>query len=69
MLHNSVVFVLTTSDSETDRSRAYHELIAGYMVKSVIGPQFVHLSSMLHEYAGAVCLISGSARSEQKRIR
>src|SRR6185503_9677474 len=37
-LQRSVIFVLTTSDSDSDRSRAYHEHIAGYMVKAAVGP-------------------------------
>jgi CheY-like chemotaxis protein len=55
-LRDSVVFVLTTSDSDADRSRAYHELIAGYMVKSSVGAQFSKLSTMLREYSAAVRL-------------
>jgi len=55
-LRDTVVFVLTTSDSDADRSRAYHELIAGYMVKSAVGAQFSKLSTMLREYSLAVRL-------------
>ena len=55
-LRDSVVFVLTTSDADADRTRAYREQIAGYMVKSAIGPQFVRLSSLLQDYAAAVQL-------------
>lgn len=56
VLHDSVVFVLSTSDSDRDRARAYNELIAGYMVKSAVGPQFVRLAGMLSAYARAVRL-------------
>lgn len=55
-LRDSVIFVLTTSDSDGDRARAYHEIIAGYMVKSAIGPQFARLAAMVLEYSGAVHL-------------
>ena len=55
-LHDTVVFVLTTSGAETDRARAYKENIAGYMVKSAIGPQFSGLARFLTEYRGAVQL-------------
>jgi CheY-like chemotaxis protein len=55
-LRNTVVFVLTTSGAETDRARAYRENIAGYMVKSAIGPQFSGLARFLTEYRWAVQL-------------
>jgi CheY-like chemotaxis protein len=53
-LCDEVVFVLTTSDSDTDRTRAYHEQIAGYMVKSAVGPQFAKLLQLLASYVAAV---------------
>lgn len=49
-----VVFVLTTSDDDRDRSQAYHHNIAGYMVKSAVGPQFSKLSALLHAYKQAI---------------
>ena len=55
-LHDTVVFVLTTSSAETDRSRAYRENIAGYIVKSAIGPQCSGLARFLSEYRGVVQL-------------
>lgn len=55
-LRDTVVFVLTTSDADTDRTRAYHENIAGYMVKSCVGPQFRHLVSLLDVYQQTVRL-------------
>lgn len=55
-LRDAVVFVLTTSDADTDRTRAYHENIAGYMVKSCVGPQFRHLASLLDAYQQTVRL-------------
>jgi CheY-like chemotaxis protein len=55
-LRDSVIFVLTTSDSDADRSRAYQELIAGYMVKSAVGPQFSKLAGLLNEFAHVVKL-------------
>jgi len=53
-LRSTVVFVLTTSDSDTDRTRAYHECIAGYMVKSAVGRQFSNLASLLRSYHVAI---------------
>jgi len=55
-LQDEVVFVLTTSDVDADRTRAYHEQIAGYMVKSAVGPQFFKLAQLLLSYASAVKL-------------
>ena len=55
-LRDEVVFVLTTSDVDADRTRAYHEQIAGYMVKSAVGPQFFKLAQLLLSYASAVKL-------------
>ena len=55
-LRDNVIFVLTTSDADTDRSRAYHEQVAGYMVKSKVGPQFARLANLLSQYHSAVDL-------------
>ncbi len=55
-LSESVIFVLTTSDADTDRSRAYHNQIAGYMVKSAVGPQFSKLATLLDSYRAAIKL-------------
>lgn len=53
---DDVVFVLTTSDVDSDRTRAYHAHIAGYMVKAAVGPQFSKLAQLLTDYHGAVRL-------------
>jgi CheY-like chemotaxis protein len=53
-LRGTVVFVLTTSGSDADRARAYQEFIAGYMVKSGLGPQLSGLARFLTEYRTAV---------------
>lgn len=55
-LHDSVIFVLTTSDFDSDKARAYHENIAGYMVKSAVGPQFTKLAALLDNYRNTVAL-------------
>lgn len=56
LLRDSVVFVLTTSNTDEDRTRAYKENIAGYMVKSEVGPQFRKLTDLLGSYWAAICL-------------
>jgi CheY-like chemotaxis protein len=53
-LREIVVFVLTTSGRDADRSRAYSENVAGYMVKSHVGPQFSLLAGFLEKYGQAV---------------
>lgn len=56
LLKYEVIFVLTTSSADTDRSRAYEENVAGYMVKSAVGPQFAKLTQLLDGYRRAVQL-------------
>ncbi len=50
-LRRTVVFVLTTSARDQDRSRAYDGHVAGYMVKSAVGPQFARLADFIGKYA------------------
>ena len=47
---DSVVFVLTTSDDDQDKASAYAHQVAGYLVKSKVGQDFVHLMSVLDSY-------------------
>ena len=49
-LKKSVVFVLTTSDDDRDVVAAYESQVAGYMVKSRVGEDFVKMISMLDHY-------------------
>lgn len=49
-LRQSIVFVLTTSDDERDKWAAYEKNIAGYILKSRVGEDFVHLIEMLGHY-------------------
>jgi CheY-like chemotaxis protein len=56
LLNDTVVFVLTTSADERDCKRAYEEHVAGYMVKSEVGPQFSKMVDMLRPYLAAVRL-------------
>lgn len=49
-LRSTVVFVLSTSDSVSDRLRAYDSIIAGYMVKSSLGPQLANLTRLVEHY-------------------
>jgi CheY-like chemotaxis protein len=55
-LRATVVFVLSNSNSDADRARAYQENIAGYMVKARLGPQLKDLAHFLTEYCSTVVL-------------
>jgi CheY-like chemotaxis protein len=49
-LKSSIVFVLTTSNSDKDKLAAYREQIAGYLLKQRSGVNFIELVSMLDSY-------------------
>jgi CheY-like chemotaxis protein len=49
-LHDTVVFVLTTSARDEDRVASYAHNVAGYIVKSDVGAGFVRLVTMLDHY-------------------
>ena len=49
-LRRTIVFMLTTSDSDRDRSTAYDANVAGYIVKSSGNEQFSKLARMLDYY-------------------
>ena len=53
-LREMLVFVLTTSGADSDRTQAYRQNIAGYMVKAELGPQLSVLARFLNEYALAI---------------
>ena len=55
-LCSTVVFVLTTSGTDADKASAYRQNVAGYMVKSAVGPQFSGLARFLNEYRNTVSL-------------
>jgi CheY-like chemotaxis protein len=49
-LQRTIIFVLTTSDSDRDLIAAYDEHVAGYIVKSNTEDQFLRLARMLEYY-------------------
>ena len=49
-LQRTVVFMLTTSDSKSDRAAAYDAQVAGYIIKSDMPDQYLHLANMLEYY-------------------
>ncbi len=53
-LRGSVVFVLTTSDTEEDRASAYARNVAGYIVKNDSKQSYDHTIELLNRYAAIV---------------
>ncbi len=49
-LHDSIVFVLTTSKSDEDKMAAYGANVAGYILKSDVGAGFIGLVGLLDHY-------------------
>lgn len=49
-LRKLVVFVLTTSNDERDKAAAYAQNVAGYIVKSHAGRDFMNLLDMLEMF-------------------
>lgn len=49
-LHDSIVFMLTTSNDETDKCEAYNLNVAGYMLKSDVGNSFLRAVELVHNY-------------------
>ena len=55
-IRDSVIFVMTTSNSEIDRARTYEKNVAGYIVKSNVGPSFKKAVELLDNYWTTVTL-------------
>ena len=49
-LHDSVIFVLTTSKAEEDIAASYSQHIAGYFVKDASGKSFMNIVDLLQGY-------------------
>lgn len=49
-ISDSIVFVLTTSDLDSDKIEAYGHRVAGYVVKSKVGEAFVDLATMVNAF-------------------
>lgn len=50
VLRSSIVFILTTSADDRDKTAAYEKFVAGYMVKSNVGEDFLNMIGMLDAY-------------------
>lgn len=55
-LHKTVVFVFTTSNRDLDRAASYQKHIAGYIVKSDVGPKYSKLVELLTSYGKSITL-------------
>lgn len=49
-LHTSIVFVLTTSDDDRDKVAAYDQHIAGYLLKSQAGYDFLQVVRLVEQF-------------------
>lgn len=63
-LGDSIVFMLTTSDRDQDKQRAYAQNVAGYIVKSDAGPNFTDLTDKLRGF-----LSRGQFRQQDNGVR
>ncbi|MEO8443970.1 MAG: response regulator [Gammaproteobacteria bacterium] len=62
-LHDSIVFMLTTSDDEEDKIEAFNLNVAGYMLKSDVGNSFVKAVELVDNYWRVVEFPSAPAGS------
>lgn len=49
-LHDSIVFMLTTSNDEQDKIEAFNLNVAGYMLKSEVGNNFLKAVELVDNY-------------------
>ena len=49
-LHDTIVFMLTTSNADKDKFEAYNLNVAGYMLKSDMGNSFVKAVELVENY-------------------
>lgn len=59
-LKQSIVFVLTTSEDDQDKTRAYNRQIAGYMSKNDMGYDFLQVIQLLEQFRIAIHFPPGS---------
>lgn len=50
LLCAAIVFVLTNSDNEEDKFTAYRQHVAGYLIKSNLGPRYEGLTELIRAY-------------------
>jgi len=55
-IKNSIIFVISTSDLDSDMQRAYENNVAGYFIKDPAGASFAEVVAMLGHYRSAVAV-------------
>ena len=65
-LHDSIVFMLTTSNDEQDKFEAFDLNVAGYMLKSDVGNSFIRAVELMDNYWRVVEMPTGSAGKSKK---
>jgi CheY-like chemotaxis protein len=65
-LGGTVVFVLTTSGADEDRAAAYRNHVAGYVLKSGAGEDFVDMVALLEQFWKIVELPGGQRPSTSR---
>lgn len=50
VLKRSIVFVLTTSEDDRDKTAAYDKQVAGYLSKQDAGGDFLNVIELLHQF-------------------
>ena len=53
-LHDTIVFILTTSNDDQDKFEAYNLNVAGYMLKSDMGNSFMRAVALVESYWNVV---------------
>jgi len=53
-IRNSIVFILTTSNRDEDKSAVYDHNVAGYIVKETAGRDFLELVRLMESYGKLV---------------
>lgn len=53
-LRDNIVFVLTGSEAEEDKVAAYENHVAGYLLKSNVGGEFMNAVRMIGYFVGSV---------------
>lgn len=62
-LRDSIVFVQTTSDADSDKAEAYRHNISGYLIKEGAGGGFDRLAALLNQYMDSVEFPPRASRS------
>ena len=62
-LHHNIIFVLTTSNADEDRVAAYEHHVAGYVLKSNTGQDFLRVGQLVEQFFLSVRFPTSSSRN------